>query len=463
MVVAGVLNILAAQWRAHWRQVGRQGTAAKSNLVVLALIALAGSDQYLKFVRGAAQAWGKGQDGPLDLLLAAAMLACALPIWGDAGMPVTARGLARFPLRATQRFGVHAGSRFIAPFSWILAAACAGVFWPLRGAWMGIVAAVLLLAGSIAVGMMIENTRATEAGRRVVGGAAWGLAVVAAVLWRENLAAHALSVLPSHAVIEAARGSWIAVAVLASAACAMLWAAISSEPWMLEQAPARAAAGKPKIAATTLFRKELRYLTRTAEERLVWLILILFCFYLATAQRPEPDALHAVLAVFSLFTMSAAMNSFGMDGAQALDRYALTPVRGRQVLAAKNLAFLATVSARAVPALALAAWRMGWREAAFSFTEAASLGLATLAWGNVTSVRHPSRGDSGVILDQLVGFAAAAGPGAMAILIGRGAPDIAPYAMAALAAVCAALYFWSLAWAGGYVERRLDVMRERLS
>lgn len=439
-------GLIRSQWTAYWRRIARMGTAGKSNLVVLAIAALIGFDQYAKLLR-------KITPAELELLLAAVLVLCVAPMWNSVDLAITPRGLARFPLTLRERFAVQLFSRFVPPFSWILAAFCAGVLWPLHGAPAGFV----FLWGATAAGIAIENLRAASTGRRILSAIGWVFLAIGIWAWKVGKLDALVRALPSHLVVD---GSPVALAALIGLALLMTLLAVRSLAWTLETAPASETPRRPALAVTSLYRKELRSFAELPEERLVWLVLLLFCFYLATAPSPEPDALRAILAAFSWFTMSASLNCFGRDGAEGLDRFALLPLRGRRIIEAKNLAFVSVVTARCVPALALALWRFGWREASLGAVEAASLALANLAWGNTTSVRHPSSGEPGVILDQVVGFAASAIPGGLAILILRGSPQTAPFAMCGLLAVCAGLHYVSLGWAGRYFEEKLDAMRD---
>ena len=237
----------------------------------------------------------------------------------------------------------------------------------------------------------------------------------------------------------------------------------TSLTWMLETGPASASRKVVSSTGITLLRKELRYFARL--ESPVWLVLAAFAFYLATADAPEPDALRAVLLFTSVFTATAPVNFFGPDGVPGLDRYGLWPLSGWQIVAGKNRAFALLACARWLPILALACWRFGWLEAAYGCVEAASLALGTMAWGNVTSMRHPSSGDeSGItLIDSLIGLAASGLPGALTIGILRGPPASAPFAMFGMLAVCAFLYAASVRWAASYYTRRFDTIREWLA
>ena len=100
----------------------------------------------------------------------------------------------------------------------------------------------------------------------------------------------------------------------------------------------------------------------------------------------------------------------------------------------------------------------------YDSVEAAALLLASLAWGNVTSVRSPYVGDEAPSLfDQIIGLGASALPGIWTIGILRTGAASTPYIMFGMLAVCAAAYLISVQWAAHYYERNFDTMQQRLS
>jgi hypothetical protein len=136
-----------------------------------------------------------------------------------------------------------------------------------------------------------------------------------------------------------------------------------------------------------------------------------------------------ILAMLALSTCSQTL--FGLDGDGGLTRYRLLPVRGWQILAAKDVPFL----------LAALVVTVGLAPAS-----GAAAALAALAIGHHSSVTHHSdqvrwRFSSGVSfgasLFQIIVMTAAAA------LVRTLAP---------LLAVCAAAYVWSVWWYGRVLE-----------
>lgn len=152
-----------------------------------------------------------------------------------------------------------------------------------------------------------------------------------------------------------------------------------------------------------LIRKNLRELLSTLD---FYCALILSAAVtasrLARANVP-PEALLPITVLVILALSSYAQSLFGLDGDQALTRYRLLPLRGWQVLAAKDAAFLLAAFVLSLPLAPLPGM---------------AAALAALAVGHASSVNEPreqmrwrfSSGASfGVSLLQLVLLAGAAG------------------------------------------------------
>lgn len=219
---------------------------------------------------------------------------------------------------------------------------------------------------------------------------------------------------------------------------------------------------QPRTRNMTLFRKEVRYVLSNPEHGLILLITLAFCIYLIGGEGLQADALRAVFGILSMIGATSAMNAFGLDGGAGLDRYALSPLSGANIIRTKNAAFLSVVAAQRVPIIALALWRFGAFEALGAVAETASLALLVLAWGNVVSVRNPTGPDTEPsVIDGLIGTAAALLPAAGAIVILRGGVEVG-FRMAGMTALCLAFYYVSLRFAGPHFSRNFDRMRALL-
>jgi hypothetical protein len=467
IISPGLQQILRLQWSAYWRRFSRGGGAAKNNLIVLGLLATGLSAKYVSILKSVTAETRKGRFFELDLLAAAIFVLCLSSVWDTGNTGMGPRQLARFPLTMRERFIARIWGGLVSPVCWIAALFCFTVFFPLAVSphpACAIVAGLALLRASFLSGFSARHFMDTAAGRKLAPVALGVLLATAAVLWlamgRGSVVA--LNFLPPHLLILAAQGSWLSCGVLVALAIAAALLARHSLIFMLEHAPAAVSRKAASSARMSILRKDLRYFRRT--ETMVWLILAGLVFYLATAGAPEPDAVRVVLAFTSVLAIAAAMNCFGPDGPEGLDRYGLWPLRGSEIIAAKNRALAILAAARWCPVLALACWRFGWREGMYDTVEACALLLASMAWGNVTSVRSPSVGEEAApVLDQFVGLAASALPGAITIAVLRAGSSTMPYTMFGMLAVCAAMYALALGWASRYYQDRFDTMHQRLS
>jgi len=466
--MAGIVALLRWQWRAYWRRTLRGGTAARSNLVVLGLLSLAGFARYITLLRDAAKQTAKGDTALLSLLLAALLLLCLLPVWDASQLALAPREMVRFPLTAWTRFALRVLSRFIAPVSWILTLASIAGIWPvlqLRHHAEAAAAYATLMFAAFATGIALADLAATAKGARIVQFAWAIIAASVAIAWFSGV--RTLPPLPSQLVLLVGAGHWAALLITALLAVAAWFAAFRTLQWMLRHAPPEQSPNRHRSASPmTLFRRELRLYARLVEVRTAWAIAAALCFYLATADHPEPDALRVMLGVLAFLTTAAAMNNFGLDGAAGLDRFLLWPVQGAHILAEKNRVFALLVIGPAVPLAALAVWRFGWREGAANLLEAAAIILAVLAWGNITSVRHPesaANASGGYLLDQLAGMAAIAIPTAAAIVALRSSGNSAWLYVLACTAVCGFAYAASLRWSARYFAANHERMRESLT
>ena len=468
MGMAGLVNLLRWQWRAYWRRILRGGTAARSNLVVVGLISVAGLARYITFLRDVASRTAKGKTDLLELLMAGLLLVCIQPGWDAANFALGSRDMIRFPLQPATRLSFRILSRFVAPVSWLLTAACLAGLWPV---WQlphplpATLTLLLLMSAAFDFGIALVDFAGTARGAKIMRIFWMALVLAAAGAWFAGV--RTLPPLPSRLVVLAGAGNRFIVGIGLVCAALGFLAAVRALPWMLGHAPKEDRSGHHRSATRiTLLSRELRLHSRFTEVRTAWAICAALCLYLATADRPEPDALRVMLGVLAFLTLAAAMNNFGADGVQGLDRFLLWPVGSARILGSKNAAFALTIAGPAVPLALLALWRFGWREGASDLLEAIAIVLAVLAWGNIASVRHPESAENasgGNIVDQIVAMVVIALPTASAIGVLRATGNWAPAYLLAIAAGAAALYLVSLSWSSRYIARNHERMRQGLT
>ena len=132
-----------------------------------------------------------------------------------------------------------------------------------------------------------------------------------------------------------------------------------------------------------------------------------------------PDALLPITVLVVLALSSYAQSLFGLDGDQALTRYRLLPLRGWQVLAAKDAgflfaAFVLTLPLAPVPGIsaALAALAIGHassvkerrEQVRWRFSSGASFGMSVLQLVVLAGAAGTTRAHPAIILGVLAGY-----------------------------------------------------------
>ncbi len=123
-----------------------------------------------------------------------------------------------------------------------------------------------------------------------------------------------------------------------------------------------------------LVRNHLRQMLATLDFYAALLLAGAAAAYRVFSGSPGTEMAEAMTILTLLALSSHAMCLFGLDGAHGFIRYHLLPVRGWQVVAAKNIAFLAVALVLAAP---------------LSFLPGLAGALAAVAVGNIPSVTEP--------------------------------------------------------------------------
>ncbi len=459
-------RLLRWQWLAYWRRILRGGTAAKTNLLVLGLLAAAGFARYLTFLQDATKQAKAGNTSPLELVIVGILLMLLQPGWDAGKLALGERDLARFPISGVNRFGIRVLSRFIPPASWVFVLVWAAGIWPvlaLPSPVFGTAAYLFITGAAFAAGLTLSDLSRTAKAVLPVRLIWLGTAAMAGLWW---FFLHTVPPLPSHLVIAAGRGQLLAVLSAFTLAAIASYAAWRALPWMLSESPPAERSRQARSSRqVTLFRRELRLQAKLTEIRTAWVISAALAVYLVSASHPEPDALRVMLGVLAYFSVGVAMNSFGLDGAPGVDRFLLLPVASREIVLPKNQVFAIAIAGPAILLTVLAAIRFGWREGTADLLEALALCFAALAWGNITSVRRPERSDgaAGNVIDQFVAMAAIGLTTAAAIGALRGAGPAAPAYVFGLVLIFGALYLISLWWSATYFTRNYEQIRAAIS
>ena len=219
-----------------------------------------------------------------------------------------------------------------------------------------------------------------------------------------------------------------------------------------------------------LVRKEQYYFRKLLD---LWmgLLLVVAISVASLFGSPPPIVRQSIILIVFALNVNVIMNCFGTDTAAELNRYAILPLRGKEVLLVKNLGLTVIVAAQLALLILTAAWRSGPVEAGAEIIEAAVLLLSHLAWGNLVAVAAPFKmqfyrlASGGAPLTMMAGATIGSVPGLSVIVLFRlhSESPFAAMAIAVILLLVIAAYLVSLHYAGRSFEHRRHIIGERLS
>jgi hypothetical protein len=213
------------------------------------------------------------------------------------------------------------------------------------------------------------------------------------------------------------------------------------------------------------------------EQRSIWTVLDLWMGFLPVLAAAalslsislSPTVRQAILAIVCVLNANVILNCLGLDRPAGLLRYRIFPIRGKDLLFAKNVAVMVVVALQFAPLLAIGAWQSGLMQLGAEIVVATVLLLAHLAWGNLVSVFEPRRTEphrfaSGgdpvtAIVSALIGSA----PGVAVIVLLQSDSLATMLSIAAIVLLTIATYYGSLRYAGSSFERRIELISRRLA
>ena len=401
----------------------------------------------------------------LERLLLGILLVWLFPLMSNARLSVTTRAIRHLPLSLKQLFIIKSVSLLIPPFAWIVVGASLGLSYSLAHApnpLLGILAALLFILLSWLIGLTVAQLMSIAFWRTV------GVIIVVAGVFfagsrNSSNILQLLSYSPGTFVSHAALGEQVwsqllklgILTVLAFAAA--LWSFRSSlestEPSSLQKSRSSLMfLGK----TGPLSAKDFRYFRRLLDPYFGLLAGALGCFYLLSADTPTPEVFWIFIVLVFFPNAILTFNAFGLDSQSVIDRYALLPLSGREIIWSKNRAYVVTMLFELAPLFVLAMWRLGPSTVFFGIIEAALLSLAYLIWGNTIAVTHRFKmqfyrfSSGGSPIDALAGVIFGSVPGAIALQVFGGSKWWVALIMLIVYGV---LYWCSLTWSGRKVEQ----------
>jgi hypothetical protein len=460
--------ILRWQAVAWWRLLLQADNAAKGGALIMAIAVAAASPRYWHQLGLAARELGGGSPGRLELILTALFVFWLFPQVGDDTLAISPHSLLRMPFSEARLFGIWVVSLLLSPVALLVTAASVLVWMPLGAGlhpWLGRLAAGAFFLASFGMGLLVAQSNDAPRLRKLAGLAAVVLAVAAA--WRRT---GLLDYLPARWVGGAVLGSgpWISLAALGGLAAACWGGAYLAFRQNLEGPRAGSAGTSTFLAAYsppgrlgTLWKKDLVWQFRVLDWHRSLVVSVVFAAYFAGSVDASMDALWFGIGFAAVSSMGPAMNLFGLEGGPGVERLALLPVRGRDLLRQKDGVWLVCFVVVLLPMLVCGGYRFGMAAWAESMATVAAAAGLVLAWGNQMSVMYAERArvfrfmGSGPLLHNLVALVLALLPG---VLAARGPGWGVPVVMLA----AAVLWQISVQRAGDRLGYSWDWLRERL-
>jgi hypothetical protein len=487
--MARIALILRYQWRAFWRRFIRTRHSAQLYLMVLVVLGWVFIAILPARLSRATQELSAGQTTSMDTVLwTFCVLWLFVPI-EHANISLTSRHLRTFPIDVGRLLSVRILSVFCSPVALLVAFGSLISLWPFlfaRQTVLGGAAALLLFALALGLAMsashllvVAELRRALLASVAVISvalGAAFHaqglqgieqLRAVVAVSPPHLVSAVSVAATPSAALIPLCT----LVVVGAAIGCLLFWSfrrSLSGES--STQAVGRTADSVLWFPGRFggLVRKEQHEFRRLLD---FWPgLLLVLAVSVASLFGPLPPIVRqAVIVIVFVTNMNVNMNCFGLNTSAELHRYAILPLRGKEVVLIKNLGLTVIVAAQLTLLILIAVWRSGPFEAGAEVLVATVLLLSHLAWGNLVSVSSPFKmhayrlAAGGPPATAMAGTTIGSAPAVIVLFLLQSESRWSGAMIVGVLLLSLAAYLVSLHYSGRSFERRRHFIAERLS
>jgi len=483
--VAGVAITLRYEWRGFRRRMLRR----RQVRFYLTVLTLGGAFMTFTLPALLSQASGElaaGQTASIHrLLIGLCVLWLAVLSEGRDGN-VTSQRLRRFPLDVPSLIAIRLLSLWFSPIVWMATIASVmslSPFLSARHPLLGSLCAVLLFAATVGLGMSVSalpTSLSTGIVVAVVGIASFvsGLATVSddwASYVRTGLAminpgalvtTGAMAVTPFEVVIP--------LGTLALGGATVWWVFLWAFPRSLEAKGTRPSARRSRRVTWLpgrfgpLIQKEHRSVITILD---LWMgvLPVLAATALSFSALGSATLRLSALVITCALNVNVTSNCLGLDRPAGLTRYLIFPLRGRDLLLAKNMGLAGAVAVQVAPLLVVGIWKGGVAELGAALIVAGVSLLGHLAWGNIVSVFEPRRAEpygfvQGTdLVTTVVSMVLGGAPGVAVIMLLLSASPLAALAIAAIVLGTMASYYRSLGYAGASLERRFEIISRQLA
>ena len=485
--MAGVSLTLRYQWRAFWRQIVRRGRIR----FYLTVLALGGGFMVFTLPALLSRASGElaaGQTATMHQVLLGLFLVWLAVLGEGRDVSLNSDRLRRFPLDVRSLIAIRVLSLFVSPIVWMVTIASLlslSPFLSTRHPLLGGLSALLLCMLVVGFGMSISALRAARSTLAFLA-AVSALGVVAAAFaqatpqhdWAGYLRTGLAAINPGALATTAAMattpvGMVLPLGTLALAGSAVWWFLRRSFSRSLDTSEARRRTRRSTRVARLpgrlgpLVQKEHRSILRMPD---LWMGLLPMLAATALSLSALGSSTFRLLAIATVcaLNLNLTSNCLGLDRPAALTRYLIFPIRGRDLLLAKNTALAGALVALLAPLIAIGAWKGGVAELGAELLVAVVSLLGHFAWGNIVSVFEPRRAEPYRFVQgtdpvtALVSAVVGGTPGMVVIVSLRSNSPLAAGALVEIVLFTMAGYYGSLRYAGAAFERRDEIISRRL-
>ena len=415
----------------------------------------------------AARELAAGQTAAMDRLLLVLSLLWLVVLGEELHVSLSSDRLRRFPIDVRSLLALRLLSVFLSPIAWVATIVSVLGLSPLLFAphpLLGSLAACVFLALIIGIGLSVSQPNGLASWRRRL------LVAVAAL----GLAANPATLVTTVAVAATPYAMALPAAVLlvggAAAWSLLLWSFRGSLHGGTSERTARRATSIARLPGRLgpLVQKERRSVIRVLD---LWmgLLLVLAAAALSLSASLSSAFRPTIFVIVCALNANVTLNCLGLDRPAGLTRYLILPIRGKDLLLAKNVAVMVVVAVQLMLLLAIGAWQSGVMQLGAEIVVAIVVILAHLAWGNVVSVFEPRRTEphrfasAGDPLTAIVSLLIGSTPAVAVIVLLRSGSRGASLAIAAILLLTLAAYYSSLRYAGRSFERRIEIVSRRLA
>ncbi|MCP4216585.1 MAG: hypothetical protein GY765_18180 [bacterium] len=401
-------RILYFQWKSYWRSFTMKRKSQRRFFLLMFIFIPFYIGLYAKLLKGIAGQIASGSPMQLEQLLVGTFLAwMLLPLMtDDSYLDITAKTMNRYPMRRRKLFLLECTAILIQPITWALILITLSILFPLCAsqiALLAVPAGILFLFFCFFFAVCLKNYFYQSPGIRKLPAFVSVVLIAVAMAFTDSftypeISASLFRYLPTRLPVNIALNRlpflWLTLLVALTVLAAFL-AFKSLENYLATEKKAR---GKGKVMLkfsyipgklSGLVQKDFYYFLHNTNIYLALGIIALYLHYLLTIPVPSPDSAFIVMLFIFVPNLMFSLNCFGLDAHSNLNLYILFPLKGRQILLSKNIAFVFLLVFQTAPMFIILIWKLGFHIFLLAFLEMMTIILLQVIWGNIISILNP--------------------------------------------------------------------------